>query len=81
MSERAVPDCLASGRISRVLAELEVQTFTYGSSRTNTFADFVTFVTKSANVPERGLEPPWIAPHAPKTCASTISPPGLLNLL
>lgn len=27
-------------------------------------------------VPERGLEPPRIAPHAPETCASAISPLG-----
>jgi hypothetical protein len=26
-------------------------------------------------VPGRGLEPPHLAEHAPKACASTISPP------
>ena len=25
-------------------------------------------------MPEKGLEPLWISPHAPETCASTISP-------
>ena len=32
-------------------------------------------------VPRRGLEPPWIAPHTPEACASTIPPSRLIKAI
>ena len=32
-------------------------------------------------MPRRGLEPPWIAPHTPEACASTIPPSRLIKAI
>ena len=77
MPERGIPDYFVSGYISQ--ASLEVQTFTCGSSNRSKILDLMPTLRVGirSKVPERGLEPPWIAPLPPQGSASTISPPGL----